>query len=801
MIFRRFVFILGALVGTLAYAQEIKSIKYDGLVYMSDLLAQEVTGIKKGDTLNEKKLDTAILALYEQGYFKDVYATFDNGNLVFHFVEKPRVASLEIKGYGTEQERETLYKQLSLKKGDVFDAQKLQNTKETLQTILEVQGYYGSTIEVIQSEIADNVYAITLDVNRGDNIYITSAFYDGRKSLTVSQIQSLTANKERQFMGWLWGRNDGKLILQELEFDNKRIQDVYMRHGFLDASVSAPYLDTNFSNYTANLYYKIDEGKRYTITDIEIQMDNEVESISKLKKLLISKVGKTINIEDVRTDMQLLKQAIADLGYAFAVVNPDLDKDEKDGKVKIIYRIQVGQKVKINDVIITGNTRTADRIIRREILLAPGDTYSFTKIIASENALRRLGFFESVKIDQKRISETAMDLIVSVTEGRTGELQFGMGYGSYGGLMINGTVSERNLFGTGQSGSIYANISTGSGLSFNGIKNAGKSYSGSVSLNNPRLFDSYYSASFNLYATYSVNYNYIQQNAGFGVTVGKLLTNTLRVSLGYDLNGLKTSNFTSPLYERYYASKNRIVGTVGDVPIHGLWNREYNIPITSSLTPSISFDNTDDYYFPKRGFIASAYAQFNGLGGDVYNTKVYAKFAAYYYFKDLIGLDLIGRYKAQGGYFFRYNRESFLPINNTFYMGGVTTIRGFRSGSISPRDELGLWVGGDGMFTNSVELSYGILEAAKMRLSVYFDYGLLHYRTYPGVADKNIANFKDFGITGSGNNAITWRAATGLAIEWVSPMGPIVLVFPLKVFNKQPGDLTSSFEFTLGTRF
>lgn len=782
-------------------AENIANIKYDGLVYMSNLLAQEVTGIKPGDTLDTKKLDKAILDLYKQGYFKDIYADFDNGTLTFHFVEKPRIASIEIKGFGTEQERENLYKQIGIKKGEVFDEQKLQKAKELLQTILEVQGYYGSTIVVDKNEITDNVYAITLDVNRGDNIYITDVNYDGREKLKLRDFESLSANKKKQFMGWMWGRNDGKLHVQELEFDNRRIQDVYMRHGFLDASVSAPFLNTNFSNYTASLYYKVDEGTQYSISDIEIEIDDEVVSKTKLKKILRSKVGKTINIEELRNDMQLLKQAIADKGYAFAQVNPDMDKDEKNAKVKVIYHIQVGQKVQINDVIITGNTRTADRIIRREILLGPKDTYSLTKIMASENALRRLGFFEQVKIEQKRISEKSMDLIVNVSEGRTGELQFGMGYGSYGGLMINGTVSERNLFGTGQSGSIYANISTGSGLSYLGIKNAGRAYSASISLSNPRLFDSYYSSSINLYMNYSVSYNYLQQSGGFGLTIGRLLTNTLRASLGYDLNILKTSGFTSPLYERYYASDKRVVGNFGNYQITGLWDKEHTLPITSSITPSLSFDNTDDYYFPKNGFITSAYAQFNGIGGDVYNTKLYAKFAAYYYLKDWIGLDLIARYKAQGGYFFRYNKESFLPINNTFYLGGVTTIRGFRSGSVSPRDELGLWTGGDGLFTNSVELSYGLLEAAKMRISTYFDYGFLTYRTYGPNTNHNIANFKDFGIVGAGNSTLTWRAAVGVALEWVSPMGPIVLVFPIKTFNKQEGDYTSSFEFTLGTRF
>ncbi len=476
-----------------------------------------------------------------------------------------------------------------------------------------------------------------------------------------------------------------------------------------------------------------------------------------------------------------------------------MDKDEKNAKVKVIFHIQVGQKVKINDVIITGNTRTSDRIIRREILLGPKDIYSLSKIIASENALRRLGFFENVKIEQKRISEDVMDLIISVSEGRTGELQFGMGYGSYGGLMINGTVSERNLFGTGQSGNVYANISTGSGLSYFGIRNAGRAYAGNISLFNPRLLDSYYSSSINLYANYSINYNYVQQSYGFGFTIGRLLTNTLRASIGYDFNILKTSNFTSVLYERYYSSRNQIISD-GTYQTIGLWDQDHKLPITSSITPSLSFDNTDDYYFPKNGFIMQAYAQFNGVGGDVYNTKLYAKFSAYYYLKKIMPVDLILRYKAQGGYFCRYNKESYLPINNTFYLGGVTTIRGYRSGSVSPRDEFGLWTGGDGIFTNSVELSYGILEAAKMRLAVYFDYGFLTYH-YDNTRGRGFADFKNFGIPSASNSTLTWRAAVGVALEWVSPMGPIVLVFPIHVFNKQPGDYTSSFEFTLGTRF
>lgn len=796
-------------------AEKIKSIKYDGMLYMSPMLAGEVTQIQPGDELDPESINKAILALYDQGYFKDVYATFADGVLTFHFKEKPRVASIEIKGYGTEQEKETLYTQMGVKKGDTFDEEKLEKAKDILKTILEYQGYYGTVIETDLKPVNnDGAYAITLNVNRGDNIIIKHSTYDGAEKLKKRTIESLSANKQRDFMGWFWGLNDGKLHLNDLEYDSLRIQDVYMRNGFLDASVSAPFLNANLSTYTANLYYQITEGTQYKVSEVDIDIDNEVVPISKLLKATKVKKNQIFDIENLRGDVQILKREVADKGYAFAVIKPDLDKDQKNGLVKVIYHIEVGDKVYINDVIISGNTRSSDRIIRREILLAPGDLYSLSKVSDSENALRRLGFFDNVKINEKRISENSMDLLVSVQEGRTGQLQFGLGYGSFGGLMVNGSVSERNLFGTGQSGSIYANIATGTGsynnsyynsLGYNSIANYGRQFSGNISLTNPRIFDSRYSTSGSLYANYYVNYQYIQQSGGFSISGGRLFfNNKLRLSLGYDINATKTFGFSSPLYERYYSAHTQNVNTGGGFPVYGLWNRDYHLPIDSSITPSISFDNTDDYYFPKNGIIASAYAQFSGVGGNVRNAKLYAKFAAYYYLKDSIGIDLIARYKAQGGYIFRYNKNDFLSLNNTFYMGGVTTIRGFQSGSVSPKDNLGLWVGGDGMFTNSVELSYGLLEAAKMRISAYFDWGFLTYkgqRIQTPNGTVGMANFIDYGVPGAGVEQLEWRAATGIALEWVSPMGPIVLVFPLKVFNEQPGDYTSHFEFTMGTRF
>ncbi|MBM2660211.1 outer membrane protein assembly factor BamA [Helicobacter pylori] len=843
---------------------KVKSISYVGLSYMSDMLANEIVKIRVGDMVDSKKIDTAVLALFNQGYFKDVYATFEGGILEFHFDEKARIAGVEIKGYGTEKEKDGLKSQMGIKKGDTFDEQKLEHAKTALKTALEGQGYYGSVVEVRTQKVSEGALLIVFDVNRGDSIYIKQSIYEGSAKLKRRMIESLSANKQRDFMGWMWGLNDGKLRLDQLEYDSMRIQDVYMRRGYLDAHISSPFLKTDFSTHDAKLHYKVKEGIQYRISDILIEIDNPVVPLKTLEKALKVKRKDVFNIEHLRADAQILKTEIADKGYAFAVVKPDLDKDEKNGLVKVIYRIEVGDMVYINDVIISGNQRTSDRIIRRELLLGPKDKYNLTKLRNSENSLRRLGFFSKVKIEEKRVNSSLMDLLVSVEEGRTGQLQFGLGYGSYGGLMLNGSVSERNLFGTGQSMSLYANIATGGGRSYPGMpRGAGRMFAGNLSLTNPRIFDSWYSSTINLYADYRVSYQYIQQGGGFGVNVGRMLGNRTHVSLGYNLNVTKLLGFSSPLYNRYYSSTKQIIipsqpvcvsrlglllglrqvqscSTPGSIrvgqtpPVTGLWDRDYHTPITSSFTLDVSYDNTDDYYFPRNGVIFSSYAtmsglpssgtlnSWNGLGGNVRNTKVYGKFAAYHHLQKYLLIDLIARFKTQGGYIFRYNTDDYLPLNSTFYMGGVTTVRGFRNGSITPKDEFGLWLGGDGIFTASTELSYGVLKAAKMRLAWFFDFGFLTFKTptrgsFFYNAPTTTANFKDYGVIGAGFERATWRASTGLQIEWISPMGPLVLIFPIAFFNQwgdgngkkckglcfnpNMDDYTQHFEFSMGTRF
>lgn len=750
-------------------AQTIGEIKYSGLVRMSPLIANEVAKIKVGDKLNAKAVNDAILAFYKQDYFDDISAEFERGVLTFHFKEKPSINNIEIKGFGSESETEDMKKALGIKRGDTYDIYKEKLAKAEIINALETKGLYGSVVEVSATRIEDSMNLL-FDVNKGEKIIIRKSYYQGA-TLDKDDLEGFSANRERHsWLGWLPWFPSGEVRLKELEYDNLRIQDVYMQRGYLDASVSPGLLNADFTNFNASLLYKVVEGERYKVSDIIIAKADDINGvfdIEELESLLKLEKDEYFNIQTMRNDIEILKSHIMDKGYAYAVISPDLGKDTEHKQVIVKYNITLGKEVHINDITITGNTVSSDRIVRREMIIAPGDTYSITAIRKSENALRRSGFFDKVNISEIRLDENSMNLLVEVAEGRTGEVMAGIGYGSYDKFMINGSLRERNLFGTGIGVSFQINWSK-----YNQLYNIG--------LSNPRIFDSEYSASINVFYSYYKSYyssgwysneytDYIENTVGFNVSVGRNLTDELSANLTYGFSKSTMSGFSGDISYSYY------------YPTKGIWK--------SYLTPGLYFDNTDDYYFPKNGAIISASSDFVGLGGNARYVKLYGKIGLYYHLKNLINFDLILRYKAQIGAIFAYKKGEELmtqtqtngiPITDTFYLGGIGTVRGYNSSRVSPKDPIGRLIGGRFMFANSVELSFGLVEAINMRLAGFFDYGMIGRHRFDEIAVMS----------------------AGLAIEWISPIGPLVFVVPFAI--KPPNkfkDEVSKFEFTMGTRF
>ncbi len=729
------------LTATLAAAQQIEAIKFDGLIHLSPEIAKEIVKIEPGEGLDIEKVDEAIKRLFSQGYFEDIWVTEERGVLTFHFKEKPVISQIEFVGYG-ESKKDELLTQIGLKKGDIYDERKIESAVEKLRSIIEAEGYFDTVIEPETKILENGSVKVKFLVNKGENIIIKRLNLCGAESFDKGDIESVLANRERDFMGWMWGLNDGKVKIDQLKYDAPRIRDFYMRHGYLDAKVEQPLLRVDFNQYRAILDFKIKEGAVYRVEDVEIELTEPVADIKSLEEDLRVDPGEIFNIDDLRRDMEKLKEKIANLGYAYVRVIPDFKKDEKRHTAVVTYKIVPGQKVHIRDVIISGNSRTLDRVIRREIYLAPGDTYNLTDLKDSKSALMRTGYFEKVVIDERRVSENEMDLVVNVKETQTGNIMIGGGYGSYDGFIVNASINDRNIFGSG--------LSLGVSVDFSKRRNYFN-----FNITNPRIFDSDFSTGFNIYNSQYISYNYTEKRKGGSINIGRKIARYWHASLSY----------------QYFSTQ--LTGMDPNYPDYNLY---YDKPFdTSAITPSLRFNNTDDYYLPRHGIIFGVSAEYAGIGADARFNKNYMNFSIFRGLEDELNYDLILRYKARLG-FIPWSQK--LPVNEKFFMGGIRTVRGYQSGSISQKDANGYLLGGKYTFSNSVEASIPLVDAAKMRLAFFLDYGMI------------------------GENAFTdeKRAGTGVAIEWFSPMGPISLIFARALMSKE-GDRTSSFEFTMGTQF
>ncbi len=724
----------------------IKSINYEGMVHISESVALRMLEFEVGDTIDDKAIDQSIQKYFKQGYFDDIWVDEENGKLTFHFKEKAIISKIELKGW-KENDKEIKDNVVQIKKGSLYDEKKLEAAKKRIIEAISQDGKIDTVVEIEKEYLQNGSIQVTFIVNEGEKIIIEHLDYSGLLGLDSDMFDEVIANKEHQFMGWFWGRNDGKMSLVDLPYDPLRVRDMYMQYGYLDAKVNEPFVRVNFDHYTADMSYQIEEGEVYIISGVVLNQVKQVVDNSEIEEVINLTKDEPFNIKTFREDAEKIKTIIADLGYAFVQVTPDLKKNKEDHTVEVAFKINPGEKVKIRDVIISGNSRTLDRIIRRELYLGPGDMYSLTDLKDSRNSLGRLGFFDGNTIEEKRIDNKTMDLVVKVKEAPTGNIQLGGGYGSYGGLLVSVAVNDRNVWGSGINVGVKAEKSEMT-----------QNYSFNIS--NPRLNDSDFSGNFSIFKSKYAYNDYTVNTDGISVGVGHRFSRHVSGYMGYG-----------------YSSNSYTLGSDINTSLYN--NLEPYAK--SSVTISSSFDDTDDYYLPREGITLSQSFEKSGLSADADFFKSRTNFGKYIGLEDYIGFDAIFRYKAR---FYYAADTGYLPIAEKFYMGGLGSVRGYESYSISPtiedltaRDDIRR-IGGSQTFSNNVELSLPLVPKAKMRVVAFVDWGFI------------------------GNDALNEfsRGGYGLGLEWFSPVGPIQLMFA-RPLNEQPGDKTAGFEFTMGQRF
>ncbi|TLT01559.1 outer membrane protein assembly factor BamA [Aliarcobacter cibarius] len=754
------VILLSLTCATLLSATTIKSIEYKDVNKLSPQVLAETIDMKVGDKLDENKLNEAVVKFYKYGYFEDVEVLNNDGNLLFKFKENPSVASVDIKGYKTRSEDiDNIKNIIKFKKGSMYTEKRVKEAENKLLSMLESEGFINSVVETEVETLGENAKKVTFYVNKGDEIIINKAQYHGASNLEQSDFDEVTANKEKEFASWWFGQNTGELKLDQLKYDARRINDLYFEKGYLDADVKEPFLDVDFASNQAKLDFFVKEGEQYTTTDIKIFLDPSIVNPDDIYPELKLKVNKTFNIKKLRQDQEYIKTQVANQGYAFADVKFDLKKNEAEHKVDVVFSVVPGKKVYINDVKISGNTRTLDRVIRRDVYLAPGDLYNMTDFKDSTNKLKRSRFFEDVQIEEKRISDDKMDIIVKVTEAPTGSLMLGGGYGSYDKFMVNGSISDSNIFGSGLALSLSADLSK-------------RTTRYELSLKNPAIKDSDYNGEVEIHATDNEirrsKYDSDVKAKGFSIGAGKEIIRDTYAGLKYSLDSVKETYD----YDSNFLNNPDTISKLASGEKKLFKDQDY---LNSSITPYINFDNTDDFYFPREGWRSNISAEYAGVGGDSKYVKPSANFRYFYSLEDLTDLDWILRFKTQAKVLIDNGQ---INQGDSLYLGGPRTLRGYKSYAF-PNNESGFYQDPyTKMWANQFEVSFPLVPSAKMRWGLFYDYGMIGENSFSEIS----------------------RSGTGALLEWVSPMGPLQLIFARPIGDK-PGDDTSSFEFSFGASF
>ncbi len=738
---------------SLLLSQPITKIEYKGLFHLSKDVASEISGIHVGDEFDINKIDQALKNFYKQGYFSDIWVSVtDKGGLVYNFKEKSVISKLEMNGYSSDDEQEALFIELGLKKGDLYDKEKIERAKKRLIKKIEAEGYYDTVVEVTLKPKKDSV-ALTFDVNKGEKIYIKDIDFDGAKKIDTDELEDALANQEEDALGWLPGLHNGVAHIDQLEYDSFRAKDVYMKNGYLDATVDEPLLKVDNGSYLADITYQVHEGEQYRINSVHIDgLVNGLDERELLDELNLIN-GKVFNVAKLRKDIAFIQEKVANLGYAYAKVTPNFKQNRQNHTVDIQFLVKAGNQVTINDVIISGNYATKDRVIRRDIYLAPGDLFNLTDLKDSKSALGRRGYFEKIDIEQQRVDANRMNLIVKVKETATGSIQAGGGYGSYQHFMLNAALSDRNIFGSGISSS----------LSFD-LSKVSSNYS--FSINNPRVFDSEYSLGTNIYKNKYDFPTYEHDTFGIGTNVGKQLNRNLYGYIGYSYseNKIDTNDTTTSLVSSVFSNEDLSYAK-------------------STFTIGLSYDSTDDYFVPRKGIILGGSVGYSGVGGDEEFLAYSGRFGAYYGMEDIIDYDLIFRYKVRAN---MLQDEGHISGPEKLFLGGVSSVRGYQPYTIAPSDygvnENGDTTrtikGGKKSLVNTLEASIPLSVSAKMRLAFFVDYGMIGENSFDEIR----------------------RSGYGVSIEWYSPMGPINLVFG-RARNAGLLERTSAFEFTMGRKF
>lgn len=700
---------------------------------------------KVGDIYSPSGLRNDLKAIFGMGYFEEVNIKVEDTpsgkNIVFQVKEKPLIRKIEYSGIQELEETE-VKEAANIGANTIVNPVTINKSAEAIKTLYRSKGYYDTEVTPQISYPDPDQAEVRFIIEEGPKIYIKEIAFVGNQTFTSDELSDVIKTSEKGLLSWL--TDSGLLKTDQLNQDAASIGAFYNNHGFLEAKVGDPTVRQE--GEWLYLTFHIEEGPRYMVGTIDIKGDL-IGDKQELRDLLTVQNEKFINRKTLREDVLKITDYYAERGYAFADVRPNLDKSPTGNRVDISIDIDKGDLIYIDRITISGNTRTRDNVIRREIDVHEGGIFDSKALRTSSERLQRLEFFEEVNIHpEPSLDPTKMNVLVDVKEKNTGQFSVGMGYSSVDSLMFMAEISENNFMGRGDRVALAGNVS-------------GTSTQFSLSYTDPRLRDSKLSWGADLYNLTREYDDYDKDSTGGALRVGYPIWERWKAYGAYSYEDTELSE-VSP-----YAST--------------IILQSMDINITSAMKVSLVRDTRDRITNPSKGSQNMVSVKYAGgpLGGDSEFTKVEASSGWYF----PLPWTTVFHVKGAVGQVWE-NETNMLPVYERFYLGGMNTIRGYEFAMVSPIDPIsGERIGGDKMWYSNIEYIFPLLKEAGLNGVVFFDLG------------KNMPDDVDWTVSDV-------NKATGLEIRWISPMGPLRLVWGYNLDPEDDED-TTVWDFSIGSGF
>lgn len=753
---------------------------------------------KPGQTFSPEALSKDVRELWNSGFFDDIEVDLERetsgASLRFVVRERPNISEIEFEG-NTEIDTEDLTEAIEVKSNSIISYPAIQRSIQKVRDKYAEQGYFLAEAESEVLPLKNNEVKIKFKVTEHSRVSVRRVTFIGNDTVSDDELRAVMFTGNPGFFAFGSG---GPFRQDAFERDMAVISALYYDRGYLQVSINTPRVMLTPDRNGVELSITIEEGPRYKIRRFRVfERDTEGKEIEpvggrrKLRSLIRAESGDYFNRAQLLEDLQAVRTLYRDEGFANVLADPETTLDPTSREVDVVVPILRGPLVHFGRIEVQGNTKTRDKVIRRELEIVEGDKFSETNLERSRRRVTALGYFERVDITTQDENTDKISVLVEVAEKPTGTFQVGAGFSSIENFIATAQIQQANLFGNGQSLSLNAQLS--------GIRTLVN-----VRYFEPYLLDSSVGFTVDLYEQLRIYNDFSQGTRGGALTFGyPLIDPELSASLTYTLQRDTVSTETTSTFLQGGSS----LSAFNRLPLANL----FNDGITSSLRPALTWDTRDNRLFPTSGVYlrGSTEIAVDALGST--NEFLRNRFTGRFY------------YPLGGGFVLKLNTEAGLvtspsadgvPIFARFFLGGIVDVRGFRFRSIGPRAPLtestdpnsipivnGANIGGNLMFYDNLELEFSILEDVGIRGVIFTDAGNawnlegVYCQAGARPLYDELNPCFDFP-----NDLMNLRTSWGFGLRWFSPLGPLRFEYGFP-FAPLPFEETRRFEFTIGNFF